>query len=84
MRSGPAVARHPVRAMLVPASARPRCAPAGVLTTLPGIDEDLARRIVATREEVGLFSAVDDLTFALDLPPGRVEVLRGVAVAIGG
>lgn len=59
-------------------------APAAVLTTLPGIDEDTARRIVATREEVGLFSSVDDMAFVLDLPPGRAEVLRGVAVAIGG
>lgn len=59
-------------------------APVGVLSTLPGIDEDTARRIVATRDEVGLFSSVDDLAFVLDLPPGRAEVLRGVAVAIGG
>lgn len=59
-------------------------APAGVLTTLPGIDDDLARRIVATREELGPFSSVDDLAFVLDLPAGRAAALRGLAVALGG
>lgn len=59
-------------------------APAATLTTLPGVDEDIARRIVATREEVGLFSSVDDMAFVLDLPPDRTPVLRGLAVAIRG
>ena len=33
------------------------------------IDADLARRIVATRENVGQFSSVADTAFALDLDP---------------
>ncbi|WP_026911285.1 ComEA family DNA-binding protein [Patulibacter minatonensis] len=59
-------------------------APPAVLATLPGIDAEVARRIVATRESVGLFSTVDDMAFVLDLPPGRSAALRGLAVAIAG
>lgn len=57
-------------------------APARVLTTLPGVDAELAARIVATREEIGLFASVDDACFVLDLPGSTAPRLRRVAVAI--
>ena len=57
-------------------------APASVLETLPGVEPDLARRIVATRESVGLASAVDDLALMLDLDHRTVERLRATAVAV--
>jgi hypothetical protein len=57
-------------------------APASVLQTLPQIDADLARRIVATRENVGQFSSVADLGFVLDLDPDTIARLERVAIAI--
>lgn len=57
-------------------------APAAVLETLPGVDADLARRIVATREAVGLASSIDDLGLMLDLDARTVERLRATAVAV--
>jgi DNA uptake protein ComE-like DNA-binding protein len=57
-------------------------APAKVLQTLPGIDADLARRIVATRENVGQFSSVADMAFVLDLDPDTAARLERVAIAI--
>jgi hypothetical protein len=57
-------------------------APASVLETLPGVDADLARRIVATRGSVGLVSSVDDLGLMLDLDHRTVERLRATAVAV--
>jgi 4-amino-4-deoxy-L-arabinose transferase-like glycosyltransferase len=57
-------------------------APAAVLQTLPAIDADLARRIVATRENVGRFSSVADLGFVLDLDPDTTARLERVAIAI--
>jgi hypothetical protein len=57
-------------------------APVAVLETLPGVDPDLARRIVATRESVGLASSVDDLALMLDLDHRTVERLRATAIAV--
>lgn len=57
-------------------------APASVLQTLPGIDPDLALRIVATRGTIGLVSSVDDLGHVLDLDHRTVERLRATAVAV--
>jgi hypothetical protein len=57
-------------------------APAAVLQTLPGIDADLARRIVATREGVGQFSSVADMAFVLDLDPDSAARLERVAIAV--
>jgi 4-amino-4-deoxy-L-arabinose transferase-like glycosyltransferase len=57
-------------------------APADTLETLPGIDADLARRIVATRENVGQFSSVADMAFVLDLDPDTTARLERVAIAI--
>lgn len=55
-------------------------APARVLTTLAGVDDALATRIVKTREEVHGFSSVDDLGLALNLDGDVVEDLRDRAV----
>jgi DNA uptake protein ComE-like DNA-binding protein len=49
---------------------------AAALTTLPGVDDDLATRIVETRAEIGGFSSVEDLGTALDLDGDLVERLR--------
>jgi 4-amino-4-deoxy-L-arabinose transferase-like glycosyltransferase len=57
-------------------------APRKVLQTLPGVDADLARRIVATREGVGQFSSVADMAFVLDLDPDTSARLERVAIAI--
>jgi hypothetical protein len=57
-------------------------APERILRSLPGVDEDLARRIVATRENVGRFSSVADMCFVLDLAPDLGARLERVAIAI--
>jgi hypothetical protein len=57
-------------------------APESVLQTLPGVDADLARRIVATRESVGQFGSVADMAFVLDLDPDTAARLERVAIAI--
>jgi Helix-hairpin-helix motif len=57
-------------------------APARVLVTLPGVDADAARRIIATRENVGQFSSVADMCFVLDLDPDTAARLERVAIAI--
>ncbi len=56
--------------------------PAPVLAELPGVDQALAARIVAVREELGGFSSVEDLGMALELPAGTVEALRPHAIFI--
>lgn len=55
-------------------------APAAALQRLPGVDEALALRIVALREEVSGFSSVTDFGAVLDLDGHAVERLRGRAV----
>lgn len=57
-------------------------APAAVLETLPGVEPDLARRIVAARGSIGLASSIDDLGLMLDLDHRTVERLRATAVAV--
>jgi hypothetical protein len=51
-------------------------APLAALVELPGVDDALAGRIVATRDEAGGFSSVEDLGVTLDLPGDAVEDLR--------
>ena len=41
--------------------------------SIPGIDSDLAKRIVATRSDVGRFTSADDLEVTLHLPPALLE-----------
>jgi Helix-hairpin-helix motif len=57
-------------------------APERILRSLPGVDEDLARRIVATRENVGRFSSIADMCFVLDLDPDLSARLECRAIAI--
>jgi DNA uptake protein ComE-like DNA-binding protein len=57
-------------------------APPAVLETLPGVDPDLARRIVAVRESIGPASSIDDLGLMLDLDARTIERLRATAVAV--
>jgi hypothetical protein len=47
--------------------------PAATLARLPGIDAALARRIVATRQEVGGYASLDDLLTTLGIDPVRLD-----------
>ena len=48
------------------------------LTALPGIGEELARRIVAYREEQGPFEAVEDLMEVSGIGQGKLAALEGL------
>jgi DNA uptake protein ComE-like DNA-binding protein len=52
------------------------------LEKLPGIDDQLATRIVEARAQVGGFSSLEDLGSALDLDGDLVEKLRGKVVCL--
>jgi hypothetical protein len=54
--------------------------PEKVLLRLPGVDRELARRIVTTRREVRGFSSLEDMGTVLDLPPDLVEEMRELAL----
>ncbi len=47
------------------------------LTALPGIGEELARRIVAYREENGPFGSEEDLTKVSGIGQGKLAALEG-------
>jgi hypothetical protein len=51
-------------------------AAAATIATLPGIDGDLATRIVEARAQIDGFSSLEDLGLTLDLPGDLVERLR--------
>lgn len=51
-------------------------ASAGALATLPGVDDELATKIVETRASVGGFSSLEDLGATMDLSGDAVEGLR--------
>ncbi len=51
------------------------------LMSLPGIGEELARRIVNYREENGPFASVDDLMRIDGIGEAKVEKIRGRAIA---
>jgi DNA uptake protein ComE-like DNA-binding protein len=55
-------------------------ASAAALATLPGVDDELATKIVETRAAVSGFSSVEDLGAAIDLDGNVVEGLRGGTV----
>jgi hypothetical protein len=59
-------------------------ASASVLARLPGMTDDLARRAVQERAQVGGFSSVEDLGLVLDLPPATVDQMREVAIFMPG
>ncbi len=50
------------------------------LLKLPGVDGDLATRIIETREQVGGFSSLEDCGETLDIDGGTVDGLRGRVV----
>ena len=52
-------------------------ADAEALTALPGIGEELARRIAAYREANGPFAAVEDLTKVSGIGQGKLAALEG-------
>ena len=51
-------------------------APFEVVAQLPGVDAELARRLIAAREEIGGFSSLEDLGSVLDLEGDETERLR--------
>jgi hypothetical protein len=51
-------------------------APASALSSLPGIDDALAQRIAAARDDVHGFSSLEDMGSVLDLNGDLVEGLR--------
>jgi Helix-hairpin-helix motif len=55
-------------------------ASAAAMSKLPGIDDEIAARIVRARADTGGFSSLEDLGIALDLPGDVVEDLRDRAV----
>jgi DNA uptake protein ComE-like DNA-binding protein len=55
-------------------------ASAAALATLPGVDDELATKIVENRAAVGGFSSVEDLGATMDLDGPTVEGLRGCTV----
>ena len=48
------------------------------LTALPGIGEELARRITAYREEHGPFASVEELTEVSGIGQGKLAALEGL------
>lgn len=57
-------------------------APAGVVASLPGINNETAAEIVHLRGELNGFDSVDDLGSLLDLHPRVVAAMRRRAVAL--
>lgn len=57
-------------------------APAGVLASLPGVNNETAAEIVHLRGELNGFDSVDDLGSLLDMHPRVVAALRQRAVAL--
>lgn len=47
--------------------------PGGYLLHLPGVDKEMAGRIVELRKEVGGFTSVGDMELTLDLGPGALD-----------
>jgi hypothetical protein len=54
--------------------------PADVLAALPDVTPELASAIVASRQHLGSFDSVDDLSVLLDVPPRLVDGLRDVLI----
>lgn len=59
-------------------------ATAEALTTLPGIGEELARRILEYREEHGPFETVEDLTNVRGIGQGKLAELEGLVTVEDG
>jgi DNA uptake protein ComE-like DNA-binding protein len=50
--------------------------PAETLTRLPGVTNELARQIIAGREQAGGYSSIEDVGLLMNLPPATVDALR--------
>lgn len=59
-------------------------ASADALTTIPGVNHDLACQIAAQRDQVGGFSSIEDLETCLNVAPGTIDQMRETAVFIPG
>jgi len=57
-------------------------APWLVISRLPGVDDTLAKRIVAVREEIGGFSSLNDLGEVLELDAATIDRLRPEVVVL--
>jgi Helix-hairpin-helix motif len=57
-------------------------APAAAIEELPGVNRELAERIVLTRAELGGFSSLDDLGHVLELPVSLVDRIRADVVLL--
>jgi len=56
--------------------------PENYLTSLPGFDNELARKVVELRETVGGFDSLDDMGVLLNLAPQRLDSARERAIFI--
>ena len=61
-----------------PSSVNLNTAAPEALTALPGIGEELARRIAAYREEHGPFETVEELTKVSGIGQGKLAALEGL------
>ena len=52
----------------------------GVIGTLPGLDERLARQIAEARDRISGFASLEELGMVVDLTGDEVERLRGHVV----
>jgi DNA uptake protein ComE-like DNA-binding protein len=52
------------------------------LTMLPGIDADLAHKIIEMRDSIGGFDSLDDMEVLLDLPPQSLDPARDRAIFV--
>lgn len=57
-------------------------APASEIEELPGVNREVAERIVLMREEVGGFSSLEDLAHVLDLSVALVDRIRADVVVL--
>ena len=57
-------------------------ASADAISSLPGVGDELARRIVAVREDIDGFSSLEDLGLVLSLPAPTIDRMRARAVVL--
>lgn len=56
--------------------------PQQFLTSLPGIDRDLATQIADMRESIGGFDSLDDMEVLLGVPPQRLDAAKDYVVFV--
>jgi DNA uptake protein ComE-like DNA-binding protein len=57
-------------------------ASAGALAQVPGVTSDLAREIVAQRDQVGGFTSIEDLETCLNVASGIIDQMRETAIFV--